>query len=187
MVVGAGIAGLTAARELTRLGRKAVARGARDRVGGRTWTKRVAGAPVDFGGQWVGPQQERIVALAEALGIPTFETYNTGLNVFFGGGAAHLRGRDPAGLTAGARGDRGRAGRVQPDGGHGAAGGPVDRSRAAEWDGQTVETWKLANIAEPEARQLLDLGVEAVFACEPRDLSLLHALFYIHSGRASRR
>ena len=158
---------------------------ARDRVGGRTWTKRVAGAPVDFGGQWVGPQQERIVALAEALGIPTFETYNTGLNVFFGGGAAHLRGRDPAGLTAGARGDRGRAGQLNdPDGGHGAAGGPVDRS-----PGRGVGR---PDGGDLEARQHRGAGRGScstwrrgsVFACEPR--TLLRRVF-ASTRAASRR
>ena len=34
----------------------------------------------------------------------------------------------------------------------------------------------------PGARFLLDLATKAVFAAEPRDLSLLHALFYLHSG-----
>ena len=33
-----------------------------------------------------------------------------------------------------------------------------------------------------ETRDLIDLGIEAVFAAEPRDLSLLHVLFYIHSA-----
>ena len=49
-------------------------------------------------------------------------------------------------------------------------------------DGQTLETWKLANSSTPGARFLFDLATESVFAAEPRDLSLLHALFYYHSG-----
>ena len=53
---------------------------------------------------------------------------------------------------------------------------------AREWDGQTLETWKLANMTTDEGRLLLDLGIEAVFAGEPRDVSLLHVLFYIHSA-----
>src|SRR5262249_32678385 len=49
-------------------------------------------------------------------------------------------------------------------------------------DGQTLESWKLANLTTNGARFLLDLAVEAIFACEPRDISLLHYLFYVHSG-----
>ena len=59
---------------------------------------------------------------------------------------------------------------------------PWKAPRAREWDGQTLETWKLANMTTEEGRLLLDLGVEAVFAGEPRDVSLLHVLFYIHSA-----
>ncbi|MGH2485427.1 MAG: flavin monoamine oxidase family protein, partial [Ktedonobacterales bacterium] len=53
---------------------------------------------------------------------------------------------------------------------------------AALWDSQTLATWLDANVESEGARQLLTLGVEAVFSAEPRDLSLLHALFYIHSA-----
>ena len=59
---------------------------------------------------------------------------------------------------------------------------PWKAPRAREWDGQTLETWKLANMKTDEGRLLLDLGIEAVFAGEPRDVSLLHVLFYIHSA-----
>ena len=59
---------------------------------------------------------------------------------------------------------------------------PWKAPRAREWDGQTLETWKLANMSTDEGRLLLDLGMQAVFAGEPRDVSLLHVLFYIHSA-----
>src|SRR5262249_42536873 len=49
-------------------------------------------------------------------------------------------------------------------------------------DSQTLETWKLANLTTAGARFLFDLAVTSVFACEPRDISLLHYLFYVHSG-----
>jgi monoamine oxidase len=64
---------------------------------------------------------------------------------------------------------------------------PLDRPwtapNAAELDAQTLETWKLANTSTPGARFLVDLATRAVFVAEPRDLSLLHALFYMNSGR----
>ena len=62
---------------------------------------------------------------------------------------------------------------------------PWTAPQAAEWDCQTFETWKLANAHTAEARDLLDLGIEPVFAAEPRDVSLLHVLFYIATRRAS--
>lgn len=55
-VIGAGFAGVTAARELTRAGRSVVIVEARDRIGGRTWTKEseALGQPIEFGGTWLG-------------------------------------------------------------------------------------------------------------------------------------
>jgi monoamine oxidase len=59
---------------------------------------------------------------------------------------------------------------------------PWKADSAAAWDGQTFETFKLSRTLSPGARSLLDLGIEAVWAGEPRDVSLLHVLFYIHSA-----
>ena len=72
VVVGAGFAGLSAARALVKKGiRDVVVLEARDRVGGRTWTRRIGGVDYDVGGQWLKPEpsqfgwaQERITELA---------------------------------------------------------------------------------------------------------------------------
>src|SRR5436305_13969447 len=59
---------------------------------------------------------------------------------------------------------------------------PWKAPRAWDWDGQTFETFKRDRNLGPGAGSLIDLAIEAVFACEPRDISLLHVLFYIHSA-----
>ena len=59
---------------------------------------------------------------------------------------------------------------------------PWTAPNAGTWDGQTLETWKQANLHVPNARALFDSGIGAVFAAEPSDLSLLFTLFYIASG-----
>src|SRR6266545_5166253 len=67
-VVGAGLAGLTTARQLVREGRDVVVLEARNRVGGRTLNEPVApGVITEVGGQFVGPTQDRILALAKAV------------------------------------------------------------------------------------------------------------------------
>ncbi|MBN1529718.1 MAG: flavin monoamine oxidase family protein, partial [Thermoleophilaceae bacterium] len=182
-IVGAGLAGLSAARSLRRMGHSVVVLEARNRVGGRTWTKSVRGVPVDFGGQWIGPQQKRIAALAKAVGVKTFPTFNTGVNVYDRNGALKTyEGAIPPAEPA-ALGDIATAlGSLNTMAAQVPLDAPWRAARAREWDGQTLETWKLANMTTEEGRLLLDLAVEAVFAGEPRDVSLLHVLFYIHSA-----
>ena len=53
VVIGAGFAGLVAARELGRAGLGVLVLEARDRVGGRTWTDRRLGHDLELGGTWV--------------------------------------------------------------------------------------------------------------------------------------
>ena len=54
--------------------------------------------------------------------------------------------------------------------------------KAAEWDSQTFATWVGRNTRTEGARRLFELATEAVWAAEPGDVSLLHVLFYTHSG-----
>lgn len=70
IVVGAGVAGLTAARLLTKAGRRVVVLEARDRVGGRVWTDRADGVATDLGASWIhGIAGSPVAAAAEAFGM----------------------------------------------------------------------------------------------------------------------
>src|SRR5829696_1333998 len=85
VVVGAGLAGLTAARELAAAGLDVRVLEARDRVGGRTLSQPVGEHPediVELGGQWVGPTQHEVLALARELGLDTYPTHIEGRNLF---------------------------------------------------------------------------------------------------------
>src|SRR5258708_8134183 len=53
IVVGAGVAGLMAAKSLQSHGRAVTVIDARDRIGGRVWTADLGGTPVDLGAQWI--------------------------------------------------------------------------------------------------------------------------------------
>jgi monoamine oxidase len=191
VIVGAGLSGLSAARQLVSAGRSVIVLEARDRVGGRTLNHPLGaaypGKVVEVGGQWIGPTQDHLAALAAELGVGTYPTYNDGRYLFYENGT--LTPYTPSGPL----------GAIPPD--YEAALEletvllkldamaktiPLDQPWTAResltYDGQTAESWKLANTITAGARNLVDLGVEAVWAAEPRDISLLHVLFYIHSA-----
>jgi monoamine oxidase len=185
VVVGAGLAGLTAARELEAAGASVLVVEANDRVGGRTMTRYVGGVPVEMGGQWIGPGQRRINALAKELGVEIFPTEVPGRTVFHEGGrrseyeeGGEVPFADPDAFSevnevfeALSR----LAAEVPAD-------APWTAENAREWDGQTLETWKLGQTRSAGARFYFDLAVESLYACEPRDVSLLSVLSDVASS-----
>src|SRR5438045_4135676 len=85
-IVGAGYAGLTAARRLRAAGKDVAVLEARDRIGGRIWTQTLAGGtPVDRGGAWLGPHHDRSFALAREVGATTYKTYVQGKHLLVDG------------------------------------------------------------------------------------------------------
>ena len=59
---------------------------------------------------------------------------------------------------------------------------PWQAPRANEWDSQTAWSWMRRNMGTRSGRAMLELAVKGVWAAMPADVSLLHLLFYIHSG-----
>jgi monoamine oxidase len=184
VVVGAGLAGLAAARALTARGASVIVLEARDRVGGRLLNHDIGdGKVVEVGGQWIGPTQDRLAALARELGVETFPTHAVGFNLLeYGGSVRRYRGTipriNPAVLVDVEQAQRRLnrlARRVPLD-------APWETPNAAKLDGQTAATWMHRNMATRSGRMLLELGVEAVWAAQPEEMSLLHVLFYIHSA-----
>ncbi|MDG4666310.1 FAD-dependent oxidoreductase [Mycobacterium sp. 236(2023)] len=75
IVVGAGMAGLSAARRLADAGVSVTVVEARQRIGGRTWTDDSLGLPIDLGGAWIhGPEGNPLTDLAEQAGARTVPT-----------------------------------------------------------------------------------------------------------------
>jgi monoamine oxidase len=189
VVVGAGLAGLCAATALRRGGLDVCVLEARHRVGGRTLNHDLGGGQVvEVGGQWVGPTQNRILALAAELGVATHPTYDTGLKILRLGDkritySGLIPRVSPAGLA-----DVGRATlvldrlarRVPPE-------APWHARDARRLDMQTFASWARRNTHTRLARMAVELFTQGVLACEPGEVSLLHVLFYLRSAGGFRK
>ena len=183
VVVGAGFAGLTAARELTRQGCHVMVFEGRDRVGGRSFTGSVAGSPADMGGAFVGPTQDALLALAEDLDIPTTPTHHDGRNVIHWRGRTHTyRGTIPKlslpGLLdiARLRWLFNRIARSVP------LASPWTAHRAHELDGLSLGGWLRSVRASASSHDLLAIVARVTWGCEPDDVSMLHAARYTHAA-----
>ena len=184
VVVGAGYSGLAAARHLARSGVDVLVLEARHRVGGRSFTDvTAAGFTIDRGGQWIGPTQDHLAALAAELGVATFPT----LHRWSGRRAA----RRPARALRRAHPDVGprrrrRGHRLHARPGPGRLRRPARRAvgrpgrRRARC--QTLATWFDAHLSSASARAILEVAVKAIFGTGSGELSLLFALFYLHAG-----
>lgn len=184
IVVGAGLAGLTAARAAAAAGCTVAVLEARGRVAGRTHGGRLAnGVPVELGGQWVGATQTAMLGLVDELGLETFATYDDGAAVTVHRGTRTEYSDDSLGLDVAAVEEFGEMqGELESLAATVSLASPWASGDAARWDGQTLAEWLRRRTARADTLELWRAIVAALFSAEPAELSLLHFLFYVRSA-----
>jgi monoamine oxidase len=184
IIIGAGYSGIAAASKLFEMGKNFVVVEARDRIGGRVWSRQLDnGAIIDIGAQWIGPDQKLMWEMVKKYNIDTFETYDTGKNILaWNSKLSHYIGTipkiDPISLI-----DLGLAlnkinrlcKQIPLD-------NPWLAKNAKALDATSLFTWVEKNMWTEKAKFIFKVGIETVFACNPSEISMLHALFYAHSG-----
>lgn len=184
VIVGAGVSGLTAARELVKKGLDALVLEARDRVGGRLLSRTLAnGVTIDVGGQWVAPSQHRVLSLARELGLTIFPTYEDGQGVIFSGGErSFFDGRadiEDEEVRADVRQGREKLEAL-------ASSIPLEQPwthpEAKVLDRITYADWIRQNLKTEFGQWVFSFTAPGVFSVDSSELSMLHVAFYFGAG-----
>jgi monoamine oxidase len=185
IIVGAGLSGLAAARQLTQAGRSVVVVEARNRPGGRVVNVNTLSGNLHFdgGAEFVGPTQNHIQALADEYGVATFPTYNEGNNLYYVDGTS-----TPYPAAVGIPIDQSApevvAGitkltticlSITP-------GKPWEHPLALYWDSITFKDWIDRTVITADARRLFGLICSSTLSVGPDEVSALFMFSYIASA-----
>ncbi len=171
VVVGAGFSGLAAARDLATGGARVVVLEAADRVGGRVNTLRDGDRWIELGGQWSGPGQDRLLALAAHYGVATFKTPHHGIDLHVSDGRVVPDSEVPASDAAHAVVEQldALAATVPPT-------EPWRASKALQWDSLTFASWLDEEVADASARLRIRQHLEGLMTVTADRMSLLTVL-----------
>ncbi|KAM6522952.1 hypothetical protein FALCPG4_012560 [Fusarium falciforme] len=183
-VVGGGLSGLAAAKNLAAAGKSFVVIEARERVGRRVLNAHLPNGGVEeLGAEFIGPTQDRVIDLARSLGLEIYSTYATGNSTLFYQQtkqtySAETGGLPPADLESLSelqsfiREVDKMAGQLHVD-------SPWSHPEAKTWDGLTLESFVKQKVTRPESRFLVENAVTSILSTELREPSLLYFLAYV--------
>lgn len=176
-IVGAGLAGLAAARAVQRAGGSVFVAEARDEVGGRARSREVDGLTADYGGEWIGRAHRRMYGLVRELGLDVEPAANLGRPIRWRLPGRATSGRLPprrtwAGLARAVACAMWHSRGIDPE-------APWTARRAAQLDNRSVAGWLDELGIDAEARYLLERLIGSL-ACQSLDsMSLLHLLWLL--------
>jgi monoamine oxidase len=173
-VVGAGFAGLMAARQIKATGSSVVVLEAADRVGGRTDTEIRGQLWLEAGGQWTGPGQVRVKKLAEQYGVEMFETPTEGIDLQIVEGAPTVLPGDPAFAPVVQQLDALAAAIPLHE--------PWLAADADTLDQMSIAEWLDRNVGDPVTRTSARQVLEGLMTTPGSDMSVLTVL---HGARTS--
>lgn len=178
VVVGAGLAGLTAADQLVTAGHDVVVLEGRDRIGGRLHTIEVAGVEVDAGATWVAPGHTAVRDLAARLGREIVPQFHQGKGLLDFNGKARVESLtammpwamldltrvmnalqnmvDDLPLTA-----------------------PWQHERAAHYDSMSLGEWLISKRALKDTRKFMEMISKVHWGAPAGDVSLFNVMRYI--------
>jgi monoamine oxidase len=181
VVVGAGLAGLTAALDLAAAGAEVTVLEARDRVGGRMHGIPVSTSVVaDGGAAYLGVRHTELLALVREHGLGLASTAMAGDSTFLVSDRRTITASRVPPLDAVALGDlfdrlEDLVAQVRPD-------APWQSPEAGRLDRLSAARWLAEEVRHPDARTFFPLFIGEMMAADPAAISVLHMAFYLCSG-----
>jgi monoamine oxidase len=179
VIVGAGLSGLIAARDVLTTGYEPLVLEADQRVGGRILTEDVEGVPLELGAQWIGDTHHRMSALAAELGVGIYPQFEDGETSYEFAGevlreqAFRARYADElSGVERALRKLDQMAETVPID-------APWLAPEADAWDRVTAGQWYDSQGLSPVARTLLEICTVGILAVPTVEVSLLCLLLNV--------
>jgi monoamine oxidase len=185
-IIGAGLAGLTAAEKLLSSGKTVLLIEARHQIGGKVLNRTLKnGGITEVGAEFVGPTQDAVLAMIKELGLSTFPVHDDGKYLLW----RHNK-RTPyakklwldslpplswlATIQLGIAQYRLDSMAAQID-----VRMPWNHANAKQWDAITFEDWCKRWASTPDAKFMMEIVARSVWGAELREMSMLYVLSYL--------